>query len=278
MKIITGNNALRQCIPNTMATVPGEASWYDKLFPNLAEAERWLEVNITGSQFLEAMEKKSDSDQLKQICAKIIVAHALMGGIPSLDLVLTPNGFGIVNTQNIAPASKDRIERLIASMEEQRDNAIDTLLVHLPAQQGWQATEQGEYFASTLFPRLTICNKLAIKDARWVKYQELHERLVKIENVLAETYFSPQLMEAFRQKVIMQQAHDGIVADVIRRIQSLEMMLLSDIQVHVQSYYDIVQVIRENETAFPEWHQSKTAELYKPANFVNTKESKGYWF
>lgn len=38
--------------------------------------------------------------------------------VPSLDLVLTPNGFGIVSNQNVAPASRDRVARLIASLEK----------------------------------------------------------------------------------------------------------------------------------------------------------------
>ena len=51
--------------------------------------------------------------------------------IPSLDLVLTPNGFGIVNTTTIVPASKERIERLQLSIESLRDTVIEQLLHRL---------------------------------------------------------------------------------------------------------------------------------------------------
>ncbi len=54
--------------------------------------------------------------------------------------------------------------------------------------------------------------------------------------------------------------------------------MLSDVKVQQQSYFDIVNIIRENETVFPEWHNSATAELYTPPVFRNEKESHGYWF
>ena len=48
--------------------------------------------------------------------------------------------------------------------------------------------------------------------------------------------------------------------------------------VHPQSFYDLVNIIREYEEIFPAWHTSDTAKLYSPAVFVNKKKSGGYWF
>lgn len=298
MKIIPGNTAIRELIPNTLATVAGEPTWYEKMYPYLEKAEQWLSAHITGDTVLSALEREEESNPIKRACAQVITAQALMDAIPSLDLVLTPNGFGIVSTQNVVPASKDRIERLINSVEAQRDNAIDELLFKLPtftvpasaltdtvynqAQSPtfkWLDTNQGKFFASTLFPRLTLCRKLAIFEHSFVRYHELHARLVKIEKILAETYFSEELMEDFRQIVIKQQSPASqIVSDMILRIQSLELMLVSDLQVHQQSFFDLVQTIREHAELFPKWHASATAKLYSPAVFLNEKESKGYWF
>lgn len=65
---------------------------------------------------------------------------------------------------------------------------------------------------------------------------------------------------------------------IIRSLQSLEMMLVSDMQVHPQSFYDLVNIIREHEDIFPVWHSSETAKLYSPTIFVNKKKAGGYWF
>ena len=56
------------------------------------------------------------------------------------------------------------------------------------------------------------------------------------------------------------------------------LMLVSDMQVHPQSFYDLVNIIREHEEVFPAWHASSVAELYKPAVFTRRKKARGYWF
>ena len=66
--------------------------------------------------------------------------------------------------------------------------------------------------------------------------------------------------------------------EVIRSLQSYELQLLTDIQVHPQCYYDLVNIIREHEDVFPAWHSSTVAELYKPKIFENKKKSSAYWF
>ena len=130
-----------------------------------------------------------------------------------------------------------------------------------------------------MFPFLGLCRRLAIHEHVWDEYQHLHDRLIKIENVLAETYFSQEQMQVFRNKVMdqMRTCHP-LEEQIIRSLQSLEMMLVSDMQVHPQSFYDLVNIIREHEEVFPTWHASSTAKLYSPAIFVNKKKSGGYWF
>ena len=202
-----------------------------------------------------------------------------MTAIPSLDLVLTPNGFGIVSNQNIVPASRERVDALITSLESQRDAAIEALILRLSSRNDWRESPQGQYFAATMFPFLNLCRRLAIRDHIWDSYQQLRERLIKIENVLAETYFSQEQMQVFRNKMMDQMRTClPIEEQVIRSLQSLEMLLVSDMQVHPQSFSDLVNIIREHPTEFPCWHSSPVAELYSPAVFKNKKNSSAYWF
>ena len=87
--------------------------------------------------------------------------------------------------------------------------------------------------------------------------------------MLAETYFSQEQMTVFRQHVMNQMRECCPLEEhVIRTLQSLEMMLVSDMQVHPQSFYDLVNIIQEHDDIFPAWHASDTAKLYSPAIFV----------
>lgn len=288
MKIIISDEQLRRLIPNVFATVEGEPTLYEKLTPFLESAEEWAKENFVSENVFEqiaycyASTDAVTGDDIKAMMLpieKLIACHAYMSAIPSLDLVMTPNGFGIVSNTNVVPASKERIERLITSLETERDSAAESLVLKLASNNEWQQTSQGKYFGSTMFPFLGLCQRLAIREHVWTNYQRLHDRLIKIENVLAETYFSQEQMAVLRLHVMTQMKHAQQLEErVIRTLQSLEMMLLSDIQVHTQSYYDLVNIMREHESFFPAWHASEVAELYSPATFSNKKGAGGYWF
>lgn len=179
----------------------------------------------------------------------------------------------------MVPASQEKVERLIGSMEAVRDQTTEQLLFLLAVHEEWRNTEQGRHFASTMFSFPGLCRRLAIREHIWTEYQLLHDRLIKIENVLAETYFSQDLMQVFRQHV-MNQLRDchPLEEQVIRSLHSLGMMLVTDMQLHPQSFYDLVNIIREHEDILPAWHASATAKLYSPVFFENKKKSGGFWF
>ena len=118
--------------------------------------------------------------------------------VPSLDLVLTPNGFGIVSNSNIAPASKERVERLITSLESERDNYIEQLLPLLVQNSEWRDTEQYRFFASTLFPNITLATLCGYHKERWKHYLGLKHRASFIEQQLSEEYISTAQMNTLR--------------------------------------------------------------------------------
>ena len=281
MKLITTDDQLRLLIPNVLATVEGEPTLIEKLYPYLETAEQWaIDTFVPEAIFNEIAESDSSgpNERFRFPLEKLVACHAYMTAIPSLDLVLTPNGFGIVSNQNVVPASRERVDALITSLESQRDAAIEALILRLSSRSDWRDSPQGQYFAATMFPSLSLCRRLAIREHIWDSYQQLREHLIKIENVLADTYFSHEQMDVFRQHVITQgSTASNLESQIIRSLQSYELQLLTDIQVHPQCYYDLVNIIREHPAEFPAWHTSSVAELYKPKVFENKKKSGGYW-
>ena len=296
MILITSDTDLRKYIPNVLRTVEGEPSLFDKLAPFLETSEQWLIQSFINDEILNALiNNTSTTLPHKVLLRKIVASDAFLSAVPSLDLVLTPNGFGIVSNQNIAPASKDRVDRLLASLEAERDRAIELLLPRLPLLRGWQQSEHGLYFAATLFPNLSLCLRLAIKQHLWAEYQALRERLIKIEDKLANTYFSQEQMTVFREKsmALLTNCHP-LMLQVIRSLQSLELQILTAENSNPQAtdnnsflpfggvrgglpFFDLVNTIREHPDLFPQWHASATAELFTPKVFENKKLSGGFW-
>ena len=282
MKIITTDEQLRLLIPNVLVTAEGEPTLIEKLYPFLETAEQWAIDNFIPEVIFEEIAEDDGfgpNERFRYPLEKLVACQAYMTAIPSLDLVLTPNGFGVVSNQNIVPSSRERVDVLMNSLESQRDSAIEALILRLSSRTDWQQSAQGKYFGATMFPLLNLCRRLAIREHIWDSYQQLHDRLIKIENVLADTYFSQEQMQVFRTHVITQcRTAKPLEDQIIRSLQSYELQLLSDIQVHPQCYYDLVNIIREHEEVFPAWHSSTVAELYKPKVFENKKKSSAYWF
>ena len=153
-----------------MQTVKGEVQLFDKLMSYLDIAEEWFSHTFTSGYMLNTIASYDDGNIIRTYSAKVIVGEAFKNAIPSLDLILTPNGFGIVNNSNIAPASGERVNRLIDSLEAERDNAIRLLLSALAEDTEWKQTTQYGFFAATMFPNIDICDFLGIRNHKWQKY------------------------------------------------------------------------------------------------------------
>jgi len=140
--------------------------------------------------------------KLKVTMARIVAFDAFRSAIPHLDIILTPNGFGIVNNSNIAPASKERVERLINSLLDNRDNEIESLLSLLPKETGWTSSDQGRFFASTMFPHIDVTTRLPkVSCGRWEQYLTVRETLQVMEDFFARQYLSKPLLQVFRDEV-----------------------------------------------------------------------------
>ena len=121
MKYITNNELLTAYIPNVVTAVEGEKDLFTKITPHLTMAEAWLEANVVKYEDIA-------SNESAMTYAKIIVANeGFRKAIPSLDLILTQNGFGIVSDNNIAPASRDRVNALLAGVQATVDESIEAL-------------------------------------------------------------------------------------------------------------------------------------------------------
>jgi len=281
---INTDELLRKYIPNALATVEGEQSLYEKLEPFLGEASDFIVSQITGEQVLAQIIADNESSPLKAAFNRAYFNQAYLKAIPSLDLVLTPNGFGIVSNQNIAPASKERVERLMANVEQQRDDAIINLLNKLRKETAWIVSDQGNYWAETLFPNIDVCEKMGLKEHRWEEYQRLRPQIIAIETQIANGFISPELMKDLHWYQFGE-SHNELTAEarsawayLITRLQSEILYQLGGQPPRHLFLADMVQFIRNNIELFTQWAGSNTAKLYTPPVFENKKEAPGYFF
>ena len=280
--LITNDQQLRRYLPNAFDTVEGETTFFDKILPWLDQAERWVMTQFIGSDFAPELLAMAENEPLRT-CAMLVTVHeAFMRAVPSLDLVLTPNGFGIVSNQNVAPASPHRISRLIASLEASRDIAIEQLIHNLFLNSTWSASPIRGWFSATLFPNIDLANLCGFTEHRWANYLGLRSKAIDIEQRLAEEYISPEQLAVFRGEV-MSMLSDLTVATshhfrVIEQLRQIVVTALQGNPVPVISLRDIVDLMRKNESSFPHFRNSDTYKLFEPPVFENKKKANGYWF
>lgn len=276
-KLITNDDTLRQYLPNVFATVKGEVSLFDKVKVDINLAEDWVIETFVSTNTFNTICGYAEDNPIKIITAKLIATEALSWAIPSLDLVLTPNGFGVVSTQNIAPASKERVNRLIGSLADYRDECIGNILPALGGESQWLTSSQALFFGETLFPDLAITDQVKGTGSKWERYLALRPKILDIEASLAEEFFSPELMVRLRNEVL-RKTHTADLARVINAIRGQVVDLLNGGLIRMRDMIDVVNHIRCYPDLFPEWHASETAKLFSPPIFTNLKTNKGYWF
>lgn len=276
-KLITNDDTLRQYLPNMFATVKGEVSLFDKVKVDINLAENWVIETFVSTNTFNTICGYAEDNPIKIITAKLIATEVLSWAIPSLDLVLTPNGFGVVSTQNIAPASKERVDRLIGSLADYRDECIGNILPALGGESQWLTSSQALFFGETLFPDLAITDQVKGTGSKWERYLALRPKILDIEASLAEEFFSPELMVRLRNEVL-RKTHTADLARVINAIRGQVVDLLNGGLIRMRDMIDVVNHIRCYPDLFPEWHASETVKLFSPPIFTNLKTNKGYWF
>lgn len=277
MKLILDNSMLMRYVPHGIKPVAGENPLFDKIEVHLQLAEDWVVATFVPETTLTRILSYADNNPLKHHLCQLTVADALCRAVPSLDLVLTPNGFGVVNTNTVAAASKQRVDRLIGSLRETRDAEIEQMLLLLPGAHAWANSAHADFFGATLFPNIDLATLCGVSSGRWDKYLELRSRCISIELTLAEDYFSPELMSELRQEFLL----GTISAQRLRLVHAIRSQIvdvLQDKAINGTRMRDLVNFIRYNPLLFPTWHNSATASLFSPPKFENKKDSKGYWF
>lgn len=278
MKLITTDEQLRSHIPNIIASVKGEVPFIERLALFLDLAEDWVKTTFTSESTFNTICGYTDSNNIKILCSRLVVADALRRAIPSLDIVLTPNGFGVVNTSNLAPASKPRVDRLVDSMLAHRDDCIAALLPEIVGASKWLASDRADFFGATLFPDLSIVDSLgSVQGSRWEKYLELRSQVIDLEASLAEEWFSPELMSALRSENLRGDL-TGKRSEIVRQVKAQVVGYLRSGSFNSRRLADIVNYIRLNPESFSEWHKSETAKLFAPPVFRNAKKASGYFF
>ncbi len=192
--LIANNEDLRLYIPNVVHEVEDEVLLYDKMLPFIEHAQMDVARHFIGDLKLNEAEHRA--------ACSLIAAKAMYHAAPSLDVVLTPNGFGVVNSTNIAPASKERVERLRASLLEACDKWADNLLSVLRYNNEWLLSDISEPYRRTLLWSLDEANYIKKGDeSLFDAYMRIQPFAVSFEHTVEVDYLGNTLMARLHNRI-----------------------------------------------------------------------------
>lgn len=144
MNIELNEKLVETVLPNNIVSTDEESPLSARIEPYVDDAVLWLTSELLGG----SVELKPEHERL---AVRAVILRAFIMALPSLDLVATPSGFGVISSQNMAPASKERVERLIASLGKNLDELLCQLQEACMTYEEWRNSYPGTMFTSSFF-------------------------------------------------------------------------------------------------------------------------------
>ena len=109
MEITITKSDFEQALPVGAAA---NDSVYESVKPVLGRQLAFSNAVLLGVAGMAYLEEKGEDSPLLRWYKQLVCLSAFLSVLRQLDLVLTPTGFGVVSNDNLAPASKQRVDAL----------------------------------------------------------------------------------------------------------------------------------------------------------------------
>ena len=211
-----------------------------------------------------------DEELLKEV-KRHICFKAFYNGIPLLDLVLTPTGFGVVSNQNLAPASRDRVDSLRRLIGNCRDESVDRVLEMLPSLKDWGDSIVAQFRIGSLFYTAHQLRDYAGKpDALRSDLHQLAPVIAEAEEII-QSHISKELFKSLLEKTRKNTLTDDeiIILHALRR--AVGFFINNKLPAFRREIDDVVNVLEDNPPKFPLY---KDSSAYKVKHFEHYKNDK----
>lgn len=291
MKTNLFNDAIvRRTVTQAMVTVEGEQSLYDKLKPEIESVYQDTEklLNFEAVIFPDGDAGETTAPMHPEIWEKVqdfIVLVSFANSIHGLDLILTPNGFGVVSNQTVAPASTARVEEYRKEQLSKARTLLCSLFYDLSRLEEWKTTEA--YMNMSLSP---LFYGEYISDTTFADGHNLAQR-VKTDQTLF-TSFAIHIDRIYMGIRFAQSLRDKAIANELsqkefRLFQQYKALCrmradtpASDLDKFpfILAAENLIDLLLDEPAEFAEWHASTVGQSYiNSPKFQNDKSKGGTW-
>ena len=240
-----------KCCPS--AVMPDE-ELFERIRDYIDDAEDYVTYLTAGLLDNESVISDTDTLVLKRAVSwavRLICARAYAHAIPHLDLVLTSTGFGVVSNQNVAPASSERVLRLLDAVQRLEIRSYYRLIGEMRNVANWGDSQQA--IDNFLTPTIWDPDLWSLYGGEVVREVKDPVREYRIALLQAETNVSNLISSKFFDEIALAVRHncnDEKILKVLHLIQLLVMAmvkndhsvenlkgsLLTFLEIHIEDY------------------------------------------
>lgn len=248
----------------------------------LARAQEWVTDKIIGEQLETALEPGSDIGQndphekLRGLVGRVISELAYLISIAESDLQRSEAGFVVQNNDKMSPASLQRVERLIQSLNERINSDCDSLVNYLlknsapdeehpSPYEDWRDTDQFEFLTDAFIPTMGIMrqNTSSVPVQRWADFYDMQPKMNIALRTTVARYVSIEQIDA-----LLSDYRTAELQDVQRKVlRWLRMAVLGEVTNADNATHFAIEArnyMLQHESSFPEFVASDCYELPSP--------------
>lgn len=277
MEITITKNDFEQALPVGAAA---NDSVYDSVKPAIARQLSFSNDALLGVAGMQRMEELGEDSSLVNWYKQLVCLSAFLSMLRQLDLVLTPTGFGVVSNDNLAPASKQRVDALEGELRTQYHKTL-AMTLNLLRSENWGATEQARHFIDHLYDEYTFFFETHQNASAtdWDGYQQTIEEAEEILRTRMGDRQMDEILDAFRRADPNRlEPYREMISLIVKFTDTWATKSLGTLKQPV--YRRLMRILDsdDNKDTFKLYRESIAykANHYEP--YQNSKDSAGYVF
>ena len=277
MEITITKSDFEQALPVGAAA---NESVYESVKPALGRQLAFSNAVLLGVAGMAYLEEKGEDSPLMKWYKQLVCLSAFLSVLRQLDLVLTPTGFGVVSNDNLAPASKQRVDALEGALRTQYWRTL-AMTLNLLRSENWGATDQARHFIDHVYDEYTYFFETH-RNGTYIDWNSYQNTVEEAEEMLRTKMGDRQMddiLDAFRRSDPNRlELYREVIACIIRFTDTWAVKGVATLKQPV--YRRLMRIIdsEEGKETFKLYRESIAYKANHHETFTNTKDSAGYVF
>ena len=277
MEITITKSDFEQALPVGAAA---NDSVYESVKPAIGRQLAFSNDALLGVAGMTYIEERGEDSTLMKWYKQFVCLSAFLSVLRQLDLVLTPTGFGVVSNDNLAPASKQRVDALEGALRTQYWRTL-AMTLNLLRSENWGATEQARHFIDHIYDEYTFFFETH-RNATYTDWNNYKTTIEEAEEMLRTKMGDRQIddiIDAFRRADSNRlEPYREVICCIIRFTDMWAVKGAATLKQPV--YRRLMRILdsEDNQEYFKLYRESPSYKANHHDTFKNTKDSAGYVF